>query len=327
MHQIHRRVYKAIQDDRPQYGGTFIVYDGKEDAISHNVTPKFWKDPSIEIGDWIEYPDGKVSECCRVYHRKTKGTHGKIISTRLNCFSQNQKTVVSDLLPYRAPTSRAQPDTITPSRIEFAEEWLLNGSSIEKACAKHLWSGSGTRKVTSRSYKTYAYLVLSLPWFDRLLKENRLIRDRYMTLVGALNIAGVDEAYIAQQLKNDIESANPKLHINAINNAIELLEASAQKKRIPIEASWKLESSQPKQLTESTPETINVNSILEDTLHERIRSESGEAKRVETVSFVSEDRRGASLFGQTEGNTPVSTGSPDKDRLSVVAEVPSPDKV
>jgi hypothetical protein len=148
-----------------------------------------------------------------------------------------------------------------------------------------------------------------------------------MTLVGALNIAGVDEAYIAQQLKNDIESANPKLHINAINNAIELLEASAQKKRIPIEASWKLESSQPKQLTESTPETINVNSILEDTLHERIRSESGEAKRVETVSFVSEDRRGASLFGQTEGNTPVSTESPDKDRLSVVAEVPSPDKV
>ena len=325
MHQIHRRVYKAIQDDRPQYGGTFIVYDGKEDAISHNVTPKFWKDPSIEIGDWIEYPDGKVSECCRVCIRKTKGTHGKIITTRLNCFSQNQKTVVSDLLPYRAPTSRAQPDTITPSRIEFAEEWLLNGSSIEKACAKHLWSGSGTRKVTSRSYKTYAYLVLSLPWFDRLLKENRLIRDRYMTLVGALNIAGVDEVYIAQQLKSDIESANPKLHINAINNAIELLEAYAQKKRIPIEASWKIESTQPKQLTE--PENTDINSILKDTLHERIRSESSEAQRIETVSFVSEDQRSVGGMHEASRDTPVSTGTSNETRLQQSEQVVSPDKV
>jgi hypothetical protein len=328
MHQVFRKGHRGKRDGipRPKYGGTFTIYDGKEDAISHGITNiKFWKDSSIKIGDWIEYPDGQISECCKVFQQKVRKDQGLLISTRLNTFSQNQRDVVSTLLPYRISTAKTRPETITTSRLEFAEEWLLNGTAIDKACSKHLWQSKGYngKELTSRSYKSFAYLTISLPWFDELLKKNRLIRDRYMTLVGALSNAGVDEAYIAQQLKNDIESANPKLHINAINNAIELLEASAQKKRIPIEASWKVETPIPKQI----PENTNINSILEDTLHEHVRSENSKTERVETVSFVSEDRRGTSLFGQTEGDTSVSTGSPDKDRLSVIAEVPSPNKV
>jgi hypothetical protein len=291
VHHIHRRVYRAIQDKRPQYGGTFTVYDGREDAISHGITNiKSWKDSSIKIGDWVEYPDGNISEVCKVYARTKRKDMGLIISTRLNCFSQSQANVVSTVLPYRCSTTKPKPDTITTSRLEFAEAWLLQGLSIDKACAKHLWQSTGYdgKPLSGKSYRTFAYITITLPWFDELLKSNRLIRDRYMTLVGALGTVGIDEAYVAEKLKEGIESLNVKEKINALNKVIDLLEINAAKKRIPIQASWsvdapgRIENNSPKQL----PETADINNILEDTLHEDVRIRSG----------ISETKRDTPIF-------------------------------
>lgn len=306
MHQVSRNGHRGT--DRPKYGGTFTIYDGKEDAISHGITNiKFWKDSSIKIGDWVEYPDGQISEAIRVFQRKTRRDMGLIITTRLNNFTQAQNTVVSTVLPYRCYTGKPKPETITTSRLDFAEEWLLNGKSIQDACRLHLWQ-STTREgkaLSPRSYKTFAYLTISLPWFDELLKTNRLIRDRYMSLVGALTACGVDEAYVAQQLKDDIESSNPKLHINAINNAIELLEASAAKKRIPIQASWQVESKDPpKQI-----EPAKINSLLEESIHEHVRSESNETSRVEAIPIVGEVQGGASGISETKRDAPIFIGA------------------
>jgi hypothetical protein len=309
VHQITRKGHRSCANDqRPKYGGTFTIYDGKEDAISHGITNiKFWKDSSIKIGDWVEYPDGSISEVIRVFQRKSRKDMGLIITTRLNNFTQAQNTVISTVLPYRCYTGKPKPETITTSRLEFAEEWLLNGKSIQDACRLHLWqSTTGYGKALSpRSYKTFAYLTISLPWFDELLKTNRIMRDRYMSLVGALTACGVDEAYIADQLKKDIESANVKLHINAINNAIELLEASAAKKRIPIQASWSVEPKDPpKQI-----ETANINSLLEESIHEHVRSERNETAGNEAVSIVGEVQGSGSPISETKRDTPIFIGA------------------
>ena len=322
MHQITRKGHRnCVSDPRPKYGGTFTIYDGKEDAISHGITNiKFWKDSSIKIGDWVEYPDGSISEVIRVFQRKSRKDMGLIITTRLNNFTQAQNTVISTVLPYRCYTGKPKPDTITTSRLEFAEEWLLNGKSIQDACRLHLFQstmGYNNKPVTPRTYKTFAYLTISLPWFDELLKTNRIMRDRYMSLVGALTACGVDEAYIADQLKKDIESANVKLHINAINNAIELLEASAAKKRIPIQASWSVESKDPpKQI-----ETANINSLLEESIHEHVRSESNETPRVETVPIGGEVQGCTSGVSETFGNTSISPEPSNGKRISVIEQV------
>ena len=315
MYQIHRK--NRFTGHRTNYGGTFTIYDGREEAISNGVTNiKFWKDSSIKIGDWIEYPDGKISECCKVYAHAKRKDMGLIISTRLNCFSQSQADVVSTVLPYRCSTTKPKPDTITTSRLEFAEEWLLNGKSIADACRLHLWQSTGYdgKPLSPRSYKSFAYLTISLPWFDELLKRNRLMRDKYMSLVGALNSEGVDEAYIASQLKKDLQGelqpdgtfkVNVKLHINALNNAIELLEANASKKRVPIEAKWQVENPPiPKQI-----EPANVNALLEGVIHEQRRSETNETSGDKAISTVGEVERSASPVGETERNSAVFIGA------------------
>jgi hypothetical protein len=315
VHQISRKGHRSCKgDERPKYGGIFTIYDGKEDAISHGITNiKFWKDSSIKIGDWVEYPDGQISECCKVFNRRSRRDMGLIISTRLNCFSQNQSDVVSDVLPYRITSAKTKPETITTSRLEFAEDWLLNGKPIDEACRLHLWQGRiNSVRTSPRSYKTFAYLTLSLPWFDELLKKHRLMRDRYMSLVGALQNAGVDEVYIAEQLKKDMESDNTKLHINAINNAIELLQAEAAKRKGPIDAKWSVESKEsPKQL-----EPANTNLILEETIHEHIRSTTNEAQRAEAVPAVGQEQRSDGGLHETHRDTSVPSQPSNGQRIS-----------
>ena len=326
MHQVSRKGRK--------HGGTYDIYDGREDAIAHGISPENilnWKDYSVKIGNWVEYPDHAVTEVIRVYGAKErqdkrnstwipnkyKALH---VTTRLNCYSQSQTSVTSNCVPYSSSTQYAKPETITVKRTDFAVDWLLGGLSIEDSCRKNLWQS----RFGKRGYRTYAFLTISLPWFDELLKTNRLIRDRYMTLVGALGAAGVDEAYIAEQLKKDMESENPKLHINAINNAIQLLEASAAKKRIPIQASWQVESpTSPKQL----PEPANIDSILKDTLHEHIASTVSETPRVETVPSVNQDRNSGSPVSETKRDERVSTNTSDRERLSLVGQVVSTNQV
>jgi hypothetical protein len=293
VHQVTRKGSKL--------GGTYPIYDGREDAIAHGISPeriKHWKDYSMSIGDYAVYPDGAVAEVIRVYGAKERqdkrnpnwvpNTYkSKHITTRLNCYSQSQSTVISTCLPYAASTMYTKPETLSTARVRFAEDWLLGGLAIEASCKKHLWQarlGTGN----GMPARTYAYMVLTLPWFDELLKSNRLIRDRYMTLVGALGTVGIDEAYVAEKLKEGIESLNVKEKINALNKVIDLLEINAAKKRVPIQASWsvdapgRIENNSPKQL----PETADINNILEDTLHEDVRIRSG----------ISETKRDTPIF-------------------------------
>jgi hypothetical protein len=140
-----------------------------------------------------------------------------------------------------------------------------------------------------------------------------------MTLVGALGEAGINEAYIAEQLKKDMEGDNTKAHINALNNAIELLQAEAQKKRQPINAVWQeIPTTTPKQI-----EQPNINSILEDTLHERITSSVSQTERVETIPPVNQVKVNGSVFSQTNRDTPIPAETSNKDRVFELEPVSS----
>lgn len=299
MHQITRK--------GTTLGGTFTVYDGKEDAIANGIPAeriKKWKDHSMQIGDWVEYPDGMVSEVIRCYACRNKSVKAKFVTTRLNCFSQSQSVLSSACVPYSSPTAHARPETISTNRIKFSEGWLLQGMSIEQSCRKFLWQARMGQK-DNYTYRRYAYLVLSLPWFDELLKSNRLIRDRYMSLVGALNSEGVNEAYIASQLKKDIEGDDSKAHINAINKAIDLLEANAPRKRQSISTTWQELPPTPKQI-----ESANINAILERTINVKaIGSESDLPSRSETVPTEHQGETGRSTVSETERNAPIFIGA------------------
>ena len=322
---------RQITREGKTWGGTYTIYEGREDAIAHGIRPEnilHWKDYSVKIGNWVEYPDGSVTEVVRVYgprtrkEKKTKSRHGGLsvykanhITTRLNCYSQTQSTVLSTCLPYSASTIYTQPETVSIARVKFAEDWLLGGLEIGESCKKHLWRARlGTRNAMPA--RTYGYMVLTLPWFDKLLKANRLIRDRYMTLVGALGTVGIDEAYVAEKLKEGMESLNVKEKINALNKVIDLLEISAAKKHLPIQASWQIESPlSPKQLSESP---ANINSLLEETLHERKSSTISETQRVETVPFINQVEVNGSPISQTNRDTSVSPETTNEERIQYI---------
>jgi hypothetical protein len=300
MHQISRKGTKL--------GGTFPIYDGREDAIAHGIPVeriKHWKDYAIAIGDYAEYPDGCIAEVIRVYGSKRIGEarwhKAKYVTTRLNCYSQSQSTVTSKCLPYSSSTTFLKPETISNNRTKFAEAWLLQSMEIGKACRKHLWQtrmGNGS----DFTFRTYAYITLSLPWFDKLLKSNRLIRDRYMSLVGALDSQGVNETFVAEHIKKDILSDNAKLHINALNKAIETLEVAAQKKKIPIEASLKV--MEPERISGASPAQLSSPATVESILKESINEESL--------------RRSA--ISETKGDTPIFPITSNEEQSRGVSE-------
>jgi hypothetical protein len=288
---------KLITRKKGQLKGEYIVYDSIEEATQNveNLILNLhkWNDYKVKAGDWVVYPDGVVAQVLRVNPSSNPEKRGVFTFTALNLYKSCWKTTESNFRDYRLGSHDPKLDIVDDAKLKFVEEWLLNGTKIETAVRMWCWKFNRNQKVGDFAARRYAYLLLSGSWFDQVLKDNRLIRDRYMSLIGALNSEGVTEVYVAKKIKDHLESGEAKLMINALNQAIELHEAEAQRKKRPINAPWQVEAPKdaslvpPKEIPEHLTQPNLLDTIAGDLKREKERSNGGSSK--------------------AEGNSPVST--------------------
>ncbi len=230
--KIYSRNYKHLKDSVYEE----IVYDDPLEANLDgifNIRP--WYDPEIKKGDYVVYPDGRTTKVLNVTRNKANMKDGTprytgILYTILNsisinanadiCFDYFPSTFLSQVRDIR---KYSDPNKLDRRKISFVTDWLLNGMTIVQAAKKNLRGnfrlyGKDCDKTSAD--KLYSFIML--PWFTELLRTNRLIRDKYMSLIDAFDRNSIDDDYIAKKLKDDVESDNVKLHINAINKMVEI---------------------------------------------------------------------------------------------------------
>lgn len=270
-----------------KYNGDFKLYDSVQEAIEHGVDPS----TILVRNDWIKickeytgerpttiiynpvlhilFDDGKVGEVYALNIAKRWG----IIRCVTGVYSLSSKTIVS----YKtlANNVRGNPNRITKSRYNFVIDWLFNNVPIEVSAVKYLkhdlyYNNKYVRlrksiNLLDSTYRLrttlFAYYILTLPWFDRLLNEHRLIKDRYMSLVNAMERAGVTEAYLAQYIKEKMEGDNPRERMNAFNKAVDILllnerNANLKEKELPSHLAKMLDE-HPIEKQEKTVEKLN----------------------------------------------------------------------
>lgn len=186
-------------------------------------------------GVYYRYKDG-VTTCIRKVRTLARGE--KVVKTVLNEFLQQQANdVPGEYLNYAAwaKHTTVDLDVVDDKKVRFAEAWLLQGMELEQAMRKFFYSYL-SKKISSKNGRSKdvrreAYLFLSGgTWFQKLMEENRVIKDKYTNLVGALEAAGINQNFIATKIKEFIESGDTKLQVAGLNKAIELLMLEEKKK-------------------------------------------------------------------------------------------------
>jgi len=276
--------------------GEYVVYDNPREALESGISFVKWNAISyIHVGAWVTYDDGVIAQVLKVYKNKEKNRF--FVFTPLNLYDTARKTTSSSFRHYQlGEPDNLRLDVIDTEKLKFAEDWLLGGLSIEasvKKNCKKFTIRKHQNKDISRSARSYGYFLISGPWFDKLLESNRLIRDRYMSIIGALNDAGVNDAYIAKKLKDAMEGLNVKERINALNQTIEMLQVDEKKHNKPISATWKTieDNPQPPALLKPSADEV-INEVLKETFSH------------------------GSPISQTEGQAPVQSGSPSEASYS-----------
>lgn len=258
---------------RGKYAGTYPLYDDEDEwKKDYPTSPLYpYNDRDLLAGDWIQYSDGKIAQIQRV-----SGTRqdAKYVKTTRNVYTTAQRVATSEK-GGRLRNPKLDLENIDPQKLKFAEQWLLQGLSLEQSVTNTLSSHLNRRGYSNFQKRKLAYLVISGIWFDKLLKDNRLMRERYMSLVGALGDAGINEAYVADKLKTAMEGENVKERMNALNQTIELLEAEASRRKRPIQANWSpVENPQLPSPPRAIPETNSLDTILKGLPNEEERSRS-----------------------------------------------------
>ena len=229
-----------------KYAGEYPVFDGLEEAIRNGVAfeeigfHEQFRGPCESYPKHLLYSDGVVSEVLEVNTYKMKtGFYTGTVTTPLNRVNPWSAKVLSSTPKWGKEKSR---DRVTKNRFRFAQSWLFEGMAIEVAASKFLKTDfytlsptlsqarmRGTATLDDRRYTLvrFAYLALSEPWFDKLLAENRVFRDKYMSLVHAFDQAGLTDAYIAEYIKKKVEAtgvdkATVMERMSAFNKAVEI---------------------------------------------------------------------------------------------------------
>ena len=213
------RVYRDCSD---------TVYESVEEAKANGITIK--ESLPVEVGDWIQVKSGEVSKVYKVYN----GACSVVVCT---AFGRTgfRKSRMYNLLN---PDGSFNLEKITLSRTAFVDDWLLKGLSITESAKSHLKGEyelyTKLKFVQCSSYrlKLFSYYILSGKWFETYMGQNRLIKDRYMSLIGALEEEGLTDKYIAETLKADIESESDKRHINALTHVITIKADDSKKKHL-----------------------------------------------------------------------------------------------
>jgi hypothetical protein len=308
---------RRITRKKGTLSGEYIVYDSIEEA-SQNVENLIlnlhkWNDIKVKVGDWVVYPDGVVAQVLRVNYSSKPEKRGIFTFTALNLYCSSWTTTGSEFREYRLGSYDPKLDVVDDAKLKFVEEWLLNGTKIEVAVSMWLWKYKRNKGCSAFAARRYAYLILSGPWFDEVLRTNRLIKDRYMSLIGALNSEGVTEAYVAKKIKDHLESGDVKLMINALNQSIELHEAEASRRKRPISATWQVDAPKdatlvpPRQLSETTFQPNLLDTIVRG-LNEKEGSNGG-LREAEGDSSVRSESSSVNTEGSDREHQPVENAS------------------
>lgn len=121
-------------------------------------------------------------------------------------------------------------------RIKFVEQWLLKGYSIERALSANWRSVAGLEselgklgienyKISTQRLRAVAAILLSKPWFDKLLAMREDIRVKYMGLLDKLKQAGINEELVANYAKSVLSGEGDYTaseRLNVFNKLVEL---------------------------------------------------------------------------------------------------------
>lgn len=215
-----------------------IVFENTEEALKNGVSIIKAEHP-LDIGDWFCYGDGRVAQIIKIQDTPTKILYETILNRFYYQIATNQLHGAKYGVFLQRPAVFQEAidlNEITEQHIEFATNWLFKGMTIEEAVevtySKVLPQVLTTlvkgyigwrSKYTDR--KLFGYIILSGHWFDKLIKTNRVFRDKYMSLVNALVEAGVSKEHFAKRLKEHMDSDEPKASIPALKMAQEIFEA------------------------------------------------------------------------------------------------------
>lgn len=197
---------------------------------------------------WVEFSDNHVIFCRSVRFSSLWVVH--IVSTFGRFRTSPHKfgvITLRELVDGRAAlVDLSKP---TKARYIFAYRWLMCGEPMQQAarclypeiaeiCASRislplpdderevLLRQTLARRVDIKnSYVLIWFLgwFLTQGWFSVVLESDRLLKDRYMSLVSAFKRVGITDMYIAEYLKEKLSSDEVKERINALNHVIDIL--------------------------------------------------------------------------------------------------------
>lgn len=234
------------------------MFDSKEEAISSVGEKKIWnredawnRSGEIKAGDLFCFDDGKVTEITRVdnYPRVGFTSYKTILCKFTSNYARWSRQKLNGIfqpvyLINPVPLDLPPLDVVTDDRVDFAYVWLFEGLSMVeavKATMLHAFKRDYMRRTGKiprfdrgggkELFARFGREILNGTWFDKLLQQDRLIRDRYMTLVGAMDVAGINEEYVAQKLKTAVENGSEREKINALNKIIDIIQANEGKRK------------------------------------------------------------------------------------------------
>lgn len=258
------------------------------------------------IGAFFMYDDGWVAPVLST----TQGKRNWFITTPLGIVNSNSKTVNHDTKPQPRDHQKFI-SKVTHNRIAFLNGWLFQGLSIDESARKYLKSdlfyASGKlrddikrdprrpgedRATFQRDLVVIrtTYLIISWPWFDTLLSENRIMADRYNKLIGSFEAEGLTYQFLAKFVKTQLTgvgvdangqpiavSVSEKMRIAAFNKfsdmliAVELKQSQSNQRELPPnlvteEATFtQVPPELPTNLIEESPNGTEVNNSPEGT--------------------------------------------------------------
>lgn len=180
-------------------------------AESFNLYWKDWRDIEVKVGDWIKSDDDYVAMVTkRIIARDSTGYIMYVVHTVLGGFSQKRKDPLlfkesaEILSTYSGFHKKIKKLT---GREKVAADLIIDGASPDDAI-RIAFPG-----VPENKRKAY---------FRTLIKKESIITYMASKLKEAFSIEGVDENYLASQIKGLIEESNDRIKLETIKLTLEL---------------------------------------------------------------------------------------------------------
>ena len=235
---------------------TGILYDSLEelkqlkgdDVVVWNTKTIHPNKEIVKVGDYFQYDDGKVAEILLKIPLQDSFRFRTIMNGFHSVYVNYTKLPFLSTVRSRGGFSFTEKEDdltkIDLKKEKFVQLWLFAGESIEDAVRGALYYqfrlyykrtrhgqkvGPGNKAKLIGPMREYGRRVISGPWFDKLLAEDRVVRDRYMSFVGTLDAVGLTREKIAEKVKEALVSENAKERINALNRVLEMIAAEDAK--------------------------------------------------------------------------------------------------